>query len=192
MPGRKQPHPFDPAKAARLDDPEREQWLPAEDLLALLEIRDGMRLLDYGTGTGRYAIALARRYPQSNVTAFDIQEPMLDIVRSRIAEQHLSNVQTAGPAETDLAEASFDRVLAVHILHEIDDEHLQHIRSLLAPGGSVLLVDWEQTVQRDVGPPAEHVHTVHEALSRLRRSGFTAEVFEAPAFPYHYAIRASR
>jgi ubiquinone/menaquinone biosynthesis C-methylase UbiE len=191
MPGRKQPHPFDPAKAERLDDPAREQWLPTDTLLALLDVREGDRVLDYGAGTGRYAIAVARRDPASSITAFDIQEPMLEIIRSRAAGQNLKNLAVAGPAESALAPKSFDRILGVHLLHEIDDEHLQHIRSLLAPGGVLLIVDWEQSAKRDVGPPPEHVHTVHEALLRMRRNGFRAEVVDSGAFPYHYTVRAS-
>lgn len=191
MPGRKQPHPFDPAKAARLDDPAREQWLPTDKLLALLDVREGQRVLDYGAGTGRYAIGLARLHPRSSITAFDIQEPMLEIVRSRAAEQDVVNLTVAGPRESALAPSSFDRILGVHLLHEIDDEHLQHIRTLLAPDGLLLIADWEQSAKRDVGPPPEHVHTVHEAVLRLRRNGFSAEVLENGAFPYHYVIRGS-
>lgn len=191
MPGRKQPHPFDPAKAARLDDPAREVWLPTDTLLALLDVRDGQRVLDYGAGTGRYAIALAQRHLGSSITAFDIQEPMLEIIRSRAAERNVENLEVAGPEESALRPASFDRILGVHLLHEIDDEHLQHMRALLAPGGFLLIVDWEQSAKRDVGPPPDHVHTVHEALARMRRNGFSAEVLANDAFPYHYAIRAS-
>lgn len=192
MPGRKQPHPFDPAHAARLDDPARERWLPTQALLQMLELDGTLRVLDYGAGTGRYAIAIAQHAPDSRVTAFDIQEPMLDIVRSRAHERHLENLAAAGPSPDALHAGSFDRVLGVHLLHEIDDEHLLHVRDLLAKDGFTLLVDWERDVERDAGPPADHVHTVHEALSRLRRCGFSAEVLESAAFPYHYAIRARR
>lgn len=191
MPGRKQPHPFDPAKAARLDDPAREEWLPTDKLLALLDVKNGARVLDYGAGTGWYAIALARLNPASSITAFDIQEQLLEIIRSRTAGQDVENLEIAGPEESALKAGSFDRILAVHLLHEIDDEHLQHMRTLLAPGGFLLIVDWEQSVKRDAGPPPEHVHTVHEALLRMRRNGFSAEVIPNDAFPYHYAIRAS-
>lgn len=58
--GAKQPHPFDPARAALLDDKSRFEYLPPSAIVALLDL-DGIRtLLDFGTGTGMYAIEVAR------------------------------------------------------------------------------------------------------------------------------------
>lgn len=191
MPGRKQPEPFDPERAAVLDDPERERWLPTSRVIAMLELRDGEHVLDYGCGTGRYALSVARSFPGTHVVAFDIQQKMLDIVNDRITESGLRNVHTSGPLADDLALGSFDRVLSVHLLHEIDDEHLAHIRETLKPGGTLLVMDWDRDVKRDFGPPANHVHTLDEAVGRLQRAGFLTEVLDGPDFPYHFAIRAT-
>jgi SAM-dependent methyltransferase len=190
MGGRKQPQPFGAERAALLDDPERERWLPTAAIIVMLDVPEHGRVLDYGTGTGRYALAIARARPAAGVVAFDIQQKMLDIVRRRISESDLYNIRTAGPSRSNIPPPAFDRVLGVHLLHEIDDEHLQHIRELLAPNGKLLIVDWDRDVRRDFGPPPDHVHTLDEALDRLRRTGFTPEVLESSAFPYHFAIVA--
>lgn len=190
MAGRKQPEIFDAEHAARLDDPERERWLPTQRIVAMLDVHDGAQVLDYGSGTGRYALSVARAHPNARVVSFDIQQKMLDIVNERIAESGLHNIRTAGPEPSAVAEQSFDRALGVHLLHEIDDEHVEHIRAALKPGGSLLIVDWNREAKRDFGPPPDHVHSLDEALQRLRRAGFTAEVLESPEFPYHFVIRA--
>lgn len=190
MSGRKQPEPFNPERAALLDDPERERWLSTSGIIQMLEARSGMRILDYGTGTGRYAFAIARSHPQTRVTAFDIQQRMLAIVNERIAQSGLENIHTAGPDPSQVPAATFDRVLGVHMLHEIDDEHLEHIARTLKPGGSLLMIDWDGSVPRDFGPPPDHVHTLDEALGRLQRTGYATEVLDSPNFPYHFAIRA--
>ena len=192
MPGRKQPHPFDPHRAAVLDDPEREKWLPAARIVELLDVHEGMRVLDYGAGTGRTALAIARAHPDAAVVAFDIQQRMLDILDARIRESTLQNIRAAGPEPSDVDENSFDRVLGVHILHEIDDEHLEHIRHALKPGGMLLMIDWDRDAKRNFGPPPDHVHSSGEALERLRRSGFTPERLSAPEFPYSLVLRAIR
>lgn len=192
MPGRKQPEPFKPERASLLDDPERERWLPTNRVVAMLDLHGGERVLDYGCGTGRYALSIARSCPQTQVTAFDIQQPMLDIVERRIGESGLQNVRTAGPDTAAVAESSADRVLGVHLLHEIDDEHLAHIYDALVPGGTLLAIDWDRGVERDFGPPAQHVHTLDEAALRLQQAGFTTQVLDSPDFPYHFAILATR
>lgn len=120
MAGRKQPQPFNPERAALLDDPERERWLPTGRIVEMLDVRDGMNILDYGTGTGRYALSIARTIPQAHVVAFDIQQPMLDIVNEYINQSGLNNVLTIGPDPAAVIEGHFDRVLGVHLLHEID------------------------------------------------------------------------
>lgn len=192
MAGRKQPQPFNPERAALLDDPERERWLPTGRIVEMLDVRDGMNILDYGTGTGRYALSIARTIPQAHVVAFDIQQPMLDIVNEYINQSGLNNVLTIGPDPAAVIEGHFDRVLGVHLLHEIDDEHLTHIHHALKRGGSLLVIDWDRDVRRDFGPPPQHLHTLDEAAVRLRRAGFTTQVLDSPDFPYHFAFRASR
>lgn len=194
MAGRKQPEPFDPQRAALLDDPERERWLPTARIVELLGVGEGIRVLDYGSGTGRYALAVARAYPNAEVVAFDIAQRMLDIIGARVAESGLSNVRTAGPKQSAISAGTFDRALAVHLLHEIDDEHVAHIFQALKPGGSLLVVDWnrDRAAERDFGPPPDHVHTLDEGVERLRAAGFRAEVLTAPEFPYHFAIRATK
>jgi ubiquinone/menaquinone biosynthesis C-methylase UbiE len=190
MPGRKQPQPFDPQRAALLDDPERERWLPTRRVIALLDVHERQHVLDYGAGTGRYTLAIARAYPEVHVVAFDIQQKMLDIIRSRIAESGLYNAETAGPETSAVDESHFDRALGVHLLHEVDDEHLEHVRGALKTGAALLVVDWERNSKRDFGPPPDHVHTVDEAVERLRRTGFSTDVLASREFPYHFVIRA--
>lgn len=192
MTGRKQPQPFNAERAALLDDPERERWLPTARIVALLDVHGSMRVLDYGTGTGRYALSIARSHPDARVVAFDIQQKMLDIVNDRITESGLRNVRTAGPGSDAVSANTFDRALGVHLLHEIDDEHVAHIHHALKPGGSLLIVDWDRGVKRDFGPPPDHVHTLDEAVERLRRASFTPNVLDSPDFPYHFTIRATR
>jgi hypothetical protein len=48
---------FDPARADRLDAPERDSYLPDAPLVALLGLGGEETVIDYGAGTGRLAIA---------------------------------------------------------------------------------------------------------------------------------------
>lgn len=185
----KQPHPFDPRKAAALDDPERERWFPTDALLILLDVSTHALVLDYGTGTARYALKVAAKYPAARVSAFDFQAPMLQIARERVRDSNLQNIAVVGPAAASL-EGSFDRIMAINVLHEIEVADLHQIRDLLKPDGFALFIDWDASIPRDFGPPAHHAYTVDEARGRLRSTGFESRVIAEPRFPYHYVVRA--
>ena len=109
--GAKQPHIFSHEKAGWLDEPEREGWLPTPTLLGLLEVAPGMRVLDFGAGTGRYALALAEQQTQIRVVAYDVQPEFLAIIAQRIAERGLANVRAS-----DRVEGRFDRIFALNVL----------------------------------------------------------------------------
>lgn len=188
MASAKQPKPFDPRKAALLDDPERERWLPSEVLLERLNVSPDARVLDFGTGTARYALKISHAHPSARIDAFDSQRNMVDIALQRVRESGLSNITVVGPDGP--LEGWFDRILALNVLHEIDDSDLARIRDVLKPDGFALFIDWDAAIARDFGPPADHVYTIAEARRRLDGAGFETELLEEPRFPYHYVLRA--
>jgi ubiquinone/menaquinone biosynthesis C-methylase UbiE len=187
--GAKQPSIFSHERAAWLDEPEREGWIPTPALIELVDAPSGARVLDFGTGTGRYALALARARPDVHVVAYDVQDEMLKIVRERIAGLEIANFGAADWAEVK-RRAPFDRILALNVLHEIDNDALRGLASLLAPDGVVLVVDWDATIDRPTGPPAEHAHIPSEAAERVAHNGLRCvERIRDPRFPYHFIFR---
>ena len=187
--GAKQPKIFSHERAAVLDDDERESWFARDDVVRLIDAGRGATIVDFGTGTGRYAIALAQQRPDVRVLAYDVQPEMLAIVRARIAELHLMNLTACSRLDDEIA----DIVLAANVLHEIGDVEIVALAKATKRDGAALVVDWEAAIERPTGPPADHVHTVAEARERLLRNGFTSvEPILAPQFPYHYVLRARR
>lgn len=175
-----------------LDDPEREGWLPTASLVGLLGVSSGSRVLDFGTGTGRYGLALAQARPDLHVVGYDVQPEMLDIVRRRTADLRLDNFSAASWEDTQ-ARAPYDRIFALNVLHEIDDETLASLAPLLAPQGDVVILDWDATIDRPTGPPAEHAHSPAEARDRIARCGLRRiERIADVRFPYHFIFRAMR
>ncbi|MBV8150045.1 MAG: methyltransferase domain-containing protein [Candidatus Eremiobacteraeota bacterium] len=186
--GARQPARFDPAKAARLDDPERFSYLPPDEVLAFLDPpRDGS-VVDFGTGTGTYAIEVARRRPDLRILALDEQPEMLALLRAKLDAAPVANVEPAGSDAVPAWLGRADRVLAINVLHEVGDAALAELAALLAAGGRAAFFDWNADVERPVGPPRDHVYDPSEARARLEAHGF--RVLSERLFPYHYALSA--
>lgn len=63
--------------APRYDRFLAERGLPFRDLFELVNVREGLRVLDLGCGTGRWTAALAERLPGSTVLGIDASAEML-------------------------------------------------------------------------------------------------------------------
>jgi SAM-dependent methyltransferase len=187
--GARQPERFDPARAALLDDPARFAYMPPAEILRLLDPPAGGTILDFGTGTGAYAIQIARARPDLKVIALDEQPEMLARMRSR-PEAALPNIELALPDRLPGLFGRVERVLALNVLHELGDDALRDLARLPAAEGFVLVIDWNSDVDRPVGPPRDHTYNQREAIARLENLGFAAEAL--PPAKYHYVIRARR
>ena len=186
--GARQPERFNPERAARLDDPARFEYLPPQEVAEMLDIPEGGTLLDFGTGTGTYAIEIALRRPDIEVVAFDEQPEMLGLLLAKPAAAELPNLKPALPSDIAAYKGKVDRVLALNVLHELGDEALRDLKAILKPAGAALFIDWNAAVERPAGPPADHVYSPAEGRQRLEQMGFTIRAEKL--FPYHYSILA--
>jgi protein-L-isoaspartate O-methyltransferase len=104
-------------------------------MLEALDVSDGMRVLEIGTGTGYNAALLAHRLGNANVVSIDIDPGLVETARQRLAGlgHHptlLVGDGAAGAAEHD----PFDRIVATAAVPEIP---LAWIDQLI-PGGMLL------------------------------------------------------
>ncbi len=188
--GAKQPKRFDPARAAMLDDPARFEYLPPAEIIAALDPPSGGTVVDFGTGTGAFAIELARRRPDLRVIAYDEQPGMLDLLKAKSDAARLKNLE---PVLSDRAEEMAgigDRILAINVLHEVGDDALAQMVRMLKPGGSILFIDWDAAIERPVGPPRDHTYSCPEARERLEKAGLSVKLLKP--WRYHFALAATR
>ncbi len=187
------PKKFDPARAHLLDAPEREAYLPTPELIRLLDLGGVERVVDYGAGTGRLALAAAHELGAAgHVVAVDESEEMLGHLSARLAGVANAEAILIRGNRVPLDDGWAERILALNVFHELRGETaLSEMRRLLAPGGFALIVDWERGRDRDFGPPDEVLYTREEAEAELRAAGLRADPSNA-ALPYHFAVRAAR
>lgn len=182
------PYKFDPANAARLENPERLKWLPPKELAELLDVPLNATVLDFGTGTGALVVPIAKSRLDATFYALDEQPSMLELLHAKLDAQLVSNVVPIDPEHVTALTGTVDRVLAVNVLHELEDREVDLLRSLLRPAGYALVVDWNALIERPGGPPRERCYTPRAAAERLRSLRFTVE--PVGNFAYHHAFKA--
>ena len=120
---------------------------PAEDLavLAAHGLDATSTVVDLGAGTGRFALAAARRFGQ--VTAVDISPAMLQFLRVRAAAAAVANLECvqAGFLSYQHPGSPADAVYTRNALHQLPDfwkaVALDRIGTMLRPGGVLRLHD---------------------------------------------------
>ena len=135
-----------PVERAGALDTRLRRWLQVPNKILSPYIREGMTVLDLGCGPGYFSIEMARLVGENGrVIAGDLQQGMLDKVREKIQGSELERRITLLKCEEDRIglDEPVDFVLAFYVVHEIpDQDHFYHeVASLLAEGGSVLVVE---------------------------------------------------
>ena len=188
---------FKAADTQRLEDPERQKWLPLEEAIAALCISRGMTVADIGAGTGYFAIPFARAVePSGTVLAVDFQPGMLAIIREKLSSPGAPrNVRLLeGSAEnTGVPPSSCDLVFLANIWHELDDHAavLREAARILKSDGSVAVLDWQHDMTRPPGPPFDHRISLAQTKAALEDAG--CQIRHAASFgPYNYLVIGSR
>ena len=179
------------ASIARLESPERAQWLDPEKTLSALEIKPGMVLADLGCGPGVIAIPEARRVgPGGRVYAVDIAQEMLDRVKEKAAAGGIDNLIPVFSEESrvPLTDGVADLVLLVNVLHEAEDFPglLKECRRLLGPRGRLAAVDWRKE-PTEKGPPVEERLASEQVVEAAKDAGLSLSGTFEPG-PYSYGL----
>jgi ubiquinone/menaquinone biosynthesis C-methylase UbiE len=137
----------------------RDRLNEAREVMDKAGIAKGMTVADIGAGEGYYTIRLAARVGKDGrVLAEDIVPEVRDALAERAARQRLDNVSVrlGDPDDPKLPSNSFDRVLMVHMYHEITQPYafLWHVRPSLKPEGLIVVVDANRLTQNHGTPPA--------------------------------------
>jgi ubiquinone/menaquinone biosynthesis C-methylase UbiE len=173
---------------ARLDDPGRDEWQRPEAVLSALGITRESVVCEIGTGTGYFALRLAKL--AAWVYAIDVEPQLLSLLRDRAASVGVSNLTPVLglPLDPLVPPAVCDLILTVNTFHHVPDKaaYLRRLRAALRPGGRVTIIDFHK---RDlpVGPPLDHKLAREECLDQLRIAGLRV-VREYDSLPYQYFL----
>ena len=129
-----------------------------ETVVKLAGIKPGMWIADIGAGEGYYTIRLSPLVGRSGrVLAQDIVPETRNNLAQRVQREDLQNVgvKLGEPNNPRLPAASFDRILLIHMYHEVErpSEFLWHLREGLKKDGAVVVVDADRPTSRHGTPP---------------------------------------
>ncbi|MDP2652300.1 MAG: class I SAM-dependent methyltransferase [bacterium] len=166
---------------------------PRENVLQL-GLRDGMKVGDFGAGSGHYARAAAAVVGyEGKVYAVDVQEDVLKHLKLNTRERHQGIIDAVwGDIEklggTHLRDASLDAVILANVFFQIENQFglLREIKRVLKSGGKLMVVDWAGSYA-GMGPAADKVATEHEAEALFINGGFH-KVKSFREGPHHYGI----
>lgn len=137
----------------------------------------GQRVLDIGCGTGTLAVAIKKRWADIDVTGID-PDPKALARAERKARRAATPIRFDQGFADQLPypDGSFDRVFSTFMFHHLkreqQDRVLREVRRVLAPGGSLHLLDFEHTESH--GGRIDHFegNSEERLLELMRRAGF--------------------
>jgi trans-aconitate 2-methyltransferase len=141
--------PWDPAQYHKF---QAQRAAPFFDLLALVDIRPDLKVVDLGCGTGELTRQLADSLPNSDVTGIDSSSRMLDAARAASFSSQRLHFEQGDQSQLT---GEWDLIFSNAALQWSED-HAALIPTLyrrLAPGGQVA-----------VQVPSNHLHVSHQII----------------------------
>lgn len=155
---------------------------------------EGMRVADFGAGSGFFTRAAAREVGEhGEVWAVDINRALLPRIKNHSAAEGINTIEVihgdiAKVGGSNLPESSFDLVVAANILFAIEEkeEVAKEIARVLKKNGRALIVDWQGSFG-GLGPHEDHVFSRSDAAELFERMRFSI-VKDVKAGAYHWGF----
>lgn len=140
-----------------------------EKIIANLEVKEGMKIADFGCGHGYFSIPAAKLVGLSGIIyALDILKEALEAVSSRAKIEGLTNIQCiwanlelVGGAR--LPNDAVDMVFMHNVLFQTQkkSEIIKEALRVLKAGGNLVIIDW-LAENKDIGPQEGYKVSVEE------------------------------
>jgi len=165
-----------------------------EQIILQLGLQEGMRVADFGAGTGFYSKAASLRVGYTGkIYAIEVQKNLIKKLESELRHWGISNVECIwGDIEkrggTKISDHSMDAVIISNVLFQAEDKIglIEEAKRVLKKDGKVLLIDWSESFG-GMGPAPKHVVTKDMAKELFEKRGFKL-VENISTSAHHYGI----
>lgn len=166
---------------------------PEQNVLQL-GLREGMRVADFGAGTGAYSIVASKKVGHTGyIYAIEVQKGLIKRLEKEIKESGIKNIDCIwGDTEklhgTKIADHSMDVVIIANVLFQTEDKLglIDEAHRILKKGGKVLFIEWLASFS-GMGPSVNHVVDPKVAIDLFIKRGFKF-LEKINTSPHHYGI----
>jgi ubiquinone/menaquinone biosynthesis C-methylase UbiE len=105
-----------------------------------MNLRDGMRVLEIGAGTGVHGAHMLSRHDLS-YTGIDLSPEMIDLAKVRLGDR--ADLLTSPAEELPFPDGSFDAVFCCAVIHHLSDKAkgVSEMVRVVKPGGKVVMCE---------------------------------------------------
>lgn len=133
-----------------LDSDYRRKMQPPDKLIKRSGVKEGMKVLELGCGSGAFTTFFARAVGNDgNVFALDIQSKMLEQLQNKLKRTENRDIKNIVPVEGNaynllFEDNYFDLVYTIAVLQEIPDKinALNEIKRVLKPNGILAVTEF--------------------------------------------------
>ena len=163
----------------------QERFLPQNEVVSFVALKDGESLLDVGAGDGHYSLMFATPNPNSKITAIEIGLNGAKRIKEMISQSKLGNIRIL---EEDACVkrdySNYDIIFFSTVFHDLDcrEELVRSMSETMHDGARVVFIEFKKDA--DVGPPAHIRISEIELRDIMERSGFN--LVDSKGMEFHY------
>jgi len=166
-------------------------FLDPESILKQLKLKTNMTVVDFGSGSGGWAIPLAEKLEDGKVIAIDILEEPLSALKSKLKIKNIDNIEiiqsnVEGLNGSKLFSGFCDLLLMTNLLFQIKDKEavLEEGKRIIKDQGKILIIDWK--TNQSFGPGGQGISA--EEIKKLAKKLSLKVEKEFEASPYHWGL----
>ncbi len=168
-------------------------FLDPEKVIEEFDIKEGMKIADFGCGAGYFAILIAKIVGENGkIYALDVLKTALESVRSKAKTEGLLNIETIWSnleilGGSKLEDNSINMALLANILFQSSKKAdiIKEARRVVKQGGKIIIIDWKK--DQPFGPPQKLVVSEDLVRDLAKKEGLKLER-EFPSGDNHWGM----